>query len=105
MIPLALLIALLATAGTYQLFQRNALRAVVGLALLSHAANLTVIAVRRPIGLGAPLVGQPNPTDPLPHALVLTAIVISFGITAVALALAARVSERSDADDEEKDRL
>jgi multicomponent Na+:H+ antiporter subunit C len=104
-IPLALVIALLAAAGTYQLFQRNALRAVVGLALLSHAANLSLIAMRRPIGLGAPLVGQPNPTDPLPQALVLTAIVISFGITAVALALAARVSERSDTTDSQESLL
>jgi multicomponent Na+:H+ antiporter subunit C len=77
--------------GTYLLLQRKLSRIIIGIGLLAHGANvLFVNAGRRG---RAPLIGQGDPADfadPLPQALVLTAIVISFGVTALLLALAYR---------------
>jgi multicomponent Na+:H+ antiporter subunit C len=77
--------------GTYLLLQRKLSRIIVGLGLLSHGANvLFVNSSRRGI---PPLIGSGDPSefaDPMPQALVLTAIVISFGTTALLLALAYR---------------
>ena len=77
--------------GTYLLMQRKLSRIIVGLGLLSHGANvLFVNSGRRGI---PPLIGSGDPddfADPVPQALVLTAIVISFGTTALLLALAYR---------------
>lgn len=89
--------------GTYLLLQRKLSRIIIGLGLLSHGANvLFVNAGRRG---SPPLIGQGDPSgfaDPLPQALVLTAIVISFGTTALLLALAYR-SWLLSADDEVTD--
>jgi multicomponent Na+:H+ antiporter subunit C len=89
--------------GTYLLLQRKLSRIIVGLGLLGHGANvLFVNAGRR--GL-PPIIGQGDPSDfadPLPQSLVLTAIVISFGTTALPLALAYR-SWLLTADDEVED--
>ncbi len=89
--------------GTYLLLQRKLSRIIIGIGLLGHGANvLFVNAGRR--GL-APLIGQGDPSefaDPLPQALVLTAIVISFGVTALLLALAFRSWMLTD-DDEVSD--
>jgi multicomponent Na+:H+ antiporter subunit C len=77
--------------GTYLLLQRKLSRIIVGLGLISHGANvLFVNAGRRG---DPPLIGSGDPSefaDPVPQALVLTAIVISFGTTALLLALAYR---------------
>jgi multicomponent Na+:H+ antiporter subunit C len=78
--------------GTFLLLQRQLTRVLVGLALLSHGANLLIVlaAGRR----GRPtFVGEDEPAallDPLPQAFVLTAIVITFGVTSFLLALAYR---------------
>jgi multicomponent Na+:H+ antiporter subunit C len=88
---MAALAAALFAIGTYLLLQRKLSRIIVGLALLSHGANvLFVNSGRRGI---PPLIGSGDPddfADPMPQALVLTAIVISFGTTALLLALAYR---------------
>jgi multicomponent Na+:H+ antiporter subunit C len=88
---MAALAASLFAIGTYLLLQRKLSRIIVGLALLSHGANvLFVNSGRRGI---PPLIGSGDPADfadPMPQALVLTAIVISFGTTALLLALAYR---------------
>ena len=77
--------------GTYLVLQRKLSRLIIGLGLIGHGANIVfVTATRR----GAPpLIGSGDPesfADPMPQALVLTAIVISFGVTALLLALAYR---------------
>ncbi|HZM42277.1 MAG TPA: NADH-quinone oxidoreductase subunit K [Acidimicrobiales bacterium] len=77
--------------GTYLVLQRKLSRIIIGIALLGHGAN--VLMVSSGTRGRAPLIGN-GPTedlaDPLPQALALTAIVISFGVTALLLALAYR---------------
>jgi len=99
-LTLALLVGVLYSVGTYLLLQRTLTRVVVGLGLLSHGANLLLLQAGGPPGLapfatkeGAGVVvtsaGQ-GTADPLPQAMVLTAIVITFGVTAFLLAMAYR---------------
>ena len=93
---LALLIGVLSAAGVYLMLQRNLLRKIFGLVLLSNAVNLLVFTVGRAARVGPPLVpeGAMLPVEPyanpLPQALVLTAIVIGFGLVAYALVLVYR---------------
>src|SRR5262245_34454206 len=101
--------ALLFAIGTYLLLQRKLSRIIVGLGLIGHGANvLFVNAGRRGV---PPLIGQGDPSefaDPLPQSLVLTAIVISFGTTALLLALAYRswlLTEDDEVADDIEDRI
>lgn len=114
-VVLAGLVGVLFAAGTYLLLQRSLTRVILGIALLGHGANLLLLAAGgragRPAFVGGdgapPLPGAP--VDPLPQALALTAIVISFGVVAFLLALAYRswVLHREDlvADDVEDRRI
>lgn len=107
-VVMALTAAILFTLGTYLLLQRKLSRIIIGLGLLSHGANVLLVNAGRG-GLPA-LIGQGDPddfADPLPQALVLTAIVISFGTTALLLALAYRswlLSEDDEVADDLEDR-
>ena len=95
--------------GTYLVIQRKLSRIIIGISLLTHGANvLFVLSGRR----GAPpLVGSSGSTtfsDPLPQAMALTAIVISFGVTAFLLALAYRswvITADDEVEDDVTDRL
>ena len=93
---LALLAGVLFAAGVYLVLNRSLLRMIFGLILLSNAVNLLVFGMGRVARVAPPLVpeGQAVPLEayanPLPQALVLTAIVIGFGLTAFALVLAYR---------------
>ena len=95
--------------GTYLVLQRSLTRIIIGLSLLAHGANLLLLlsggrAGRPPIVEDGttPVLANADPVagfaDPLPQALALTAIVISFGVTAFLLTLAYRhfVLERTD---------
>ncbi|MEM1085706.1 MAG: NADH-quinone oxidoreductase subunit K [Verrucomicrobiota bacterium] len=91
---LAITIGLLAAAGLYRLFGPGRIDALVGLILLGQAANLVLFASgglrhNAPALIGE---GMTPPSDPLPQALVLTAIVIGFGIIAFLLTLVLRSS-------------
>lgn len=92
-IVLALLVAVLYGCGTYLLLQRTLSRIILGLALLGHGSVLLLQTVGGRAGR-PPIVGPGDPIEgisaPLPQALGLTAIVISFGMTAFLLALAYR---------------
>ena len=100
----AVLIGALTAAGVYLCCLRQVFPVVLGLSLLSYATNLFVFVAGR-LTLGAPPIWEEGVTrfaDPLPQALVLTAIVISFGMTALLVVLAIRArfeagAERSDA--------
>ena len=77
--------------GTYLVLQRKLSRIIIGLGLLTHGANVLLVSSGR--AGSAPLIGSGDPdgfSDPMPQALALTAIVISFGVTALLLALAYR---------------
>lgn len=104
-IILAICCGLLAATGTYMLLRRSFVKLVIGLALLSHAANLLIYIVASPLLGRPPLVraGETQPpapfADPLPGALILTAIVISFGVVAFTIVLIKRTYEEIGTDD------
>lgn len=84
--------ALLFSLGTYLLLQRRLSRLIIGLGLLGHSANLLLLLSGGERGI-APIigsVGDKRTADPMPPALALTAIVISFAVTGFLLALAYR---------------
>ncbi|MGE0387078.1 MAG: Na+/H+ antiporter subunit C [Gammaproteobacteria bacterium] len=82
-------IGVLATAGIYLMLRARSFDLVLGLSLLSYAVNLTLFAMGRLTVDAEPILGTGNTyADPLPQALVLTAIVIGFGMTALILVLA-----------------
>ncbi|GAB1581160.1 MULTISPECIES: Na+/H+ antiporter subunit C [Phyllobacteriaceae] len=87
----ALAIGILTASGIWLLLRPRTFQVIIGLSLISYAVNLFIFAMGR-LRLGAPPVlvspgvGDPGLyDDPLPQALVLTAIVISFAMTALFL--------------------
>lgn len=90
--------------GTYLVLQHKLSRIIVGLGLITHGANVLLLGSGR---RGAPpLIGSGDSegfSDPLPQALALTSIVISFGVTALLLALAYRSFLLTDDDEVEDD--
>jgi len=94
------LAGVLFTCGTYLLLQKNLLRVIVGLSLYSHGANLALLVSGRLKRGMPPILASSGPfTDPLPQALILTAIVISFGVTAFTLVLVYRARQVCGSDD------
>ncbi len=103
----ALTIAIVFSAGVYCLMRRCLMRIVVGLVLISQAANLVVFTAAG-LTVGAPAFvtadGSTDPAslaDPLAQALVLTAIVIGFGLTVFAVTLLYRAHRATGSDDME----
>ncbi|WP_367619101.1 Na(+)/H(+) antiporter subunit C [Brachybacterium sp.] len=93
-VSLALLLTagVLVACGVYLVLERTLTRVILGFVLLSNGVNLLFIVAAGPPGL-PPFEGTGDPedmTDPLPFAMVLTAIVISLGVTAFGMALAYR---------------
>ena len=89
---LALTAAILFGLGTWLLLQRRLTRIVVGLGLIGHGTNILLITSGGGGGL-PPVIGTGDKdefADPLPQALALTAIVITFGVMAFLLAMAYR---------------
>ncbi|MDQ4075867.1 MAG: sodium:proton antiporter [Chloroflexota bacterium] len=98
---IAVTIGVLVAVGLLQLQQRDLVRVVVGLYTLWNALNLLMIAVASIRGRQAPLVdsGSQPMADPLVQALVLTAIVISFGFTAFLVTLVFWLARRGESID------
>jgi multicomponent Na+:H+ antiporter subunit C len=100
-IAIAALVGLLVAVGLHLLMRDDLIDHVFGVIVLSHGANLLVF------GSGGLLRGAPpvlddtgrELADPLPQALVLTAIVIGFGVAAFATVLIARLRERGESGD------
>ena len=88
----ALAIGLLTGCGAYLLLRARTFPVLLGLTLLSYAVNLFLFASGRLVVGSAPLVDQhlARYPDPVPQALVLTAIVIGFGMTALLVVVALR---------------
>ena len=84
-------VGVLTAGGVYLILRLRAFPVILGLALLSYAVNVFLFATGR-LAINAPpvlqLYGEASYTDPLPQALVLTASVISFGMTAVLVMVA-----------------
>ena len=89
---LAFAAAMLFATGTYLLLQRRLSRIIIGIGLVGHGANILLITSGGTAGV-APLIGLGDAeefSDPLPQALALTSIVITFGVTAFLFALGYR---------------
>ena len=104
----ALLIGVLAATGTYLLLHRTLTRIVLGLGLLGNAVNLLILTSGDGPG-EVPIGGREGDgTDPVPQALVLTAIVIGFGVISFLLAMAYRawtIDGQDEVEDDITDRL
>jgi multicomponent Na+:H+ antiporter subunit C len=102
---MAFVVGWLYAAGLYMMLRRSVVKLIFGLALLSHASNLLIFTAGRLTRAEPPVIpqGATQPdaafADPLPQALVLTAIVIGFGVLAFALVLVHRVYETVGTDD------
>ncbi len=83
-------LGLLTSAGVYLMLRQRTFPVIVGLTLLSYAVNVFIFAAGRLVTNLPPIIDKHAHayTDPLPQALVLTAIVISFGMTAVIVMMA-----------------
>ena len=87
----AITLGLLTACGVYLLLRARTFAVVLGLTLISYAVNLFLFAMGRLKSGAAAVIGQPSEyADPLPQALVLTAIVIGFAMTAFVVVLALR---------------
>jgi multicomponent K+:H+ antiporter subunit C len=102
-------VAMLTGSGVYLLLRGRTFPVVAGLALLSYAVNVLLFAMGRLVIDRPPILTLKlaQYTDPLPQALVLTAIVISFGMTALVLVLVLRAyietgNDHIDGDDSEE---
>ncbi len=100
-IPILLLVGALLTTGVYLVLDRTLLRVVIGLGLLSNGTHLLLLSTGGLEEGAAPVLahGVSTVVDPLPQALILTAIVISFGVTALLLTISYGVYERYRSDD------
>ncbi|RPF26550.1 Na(+)/H(+) antiporter subunit C [Georgenia muralis] len=89
---LVVLVAVLVGTGVYLILERSLSRVIVGVALISNGINVLMLIAGGRAG-GPPLIGDTateDMSDPLPQAMVLTAIVITLGMTAFLLAMAYR---------------
>jgi multicomponent Na+:H+ antiporter subunit C len=104
-VVLAIVIGALYGGGLFLMMRRNLIQLILGLGLLSHGANLLIFTAGGLRQGGAPILAQGEkafsaiPADPLPQALILTAIVISFAVTAFALVLFLRTYQTVGTDD------
>lgn len=102
---LAITVGALYGAAVFMLLRRSIVKLIIGLILISHAANLLIFTAGGLVKGTTPILKEgagsgPLPSlDPLPQALILTAIVISFGLLSFVLILVYRFFERTGADD------
>lgn len=101
---LAAVVGILYAVGVYLLLQRSLSRIVIGLVILGHGANLLLLAAGGAPG-DVPFAGTDasRAADPLPQALALTAIVITFGVSGLLFALAHRSWIQRSSDEVEDD--
>jgi multicomponent Na+:H+ antiporter subunit C len=91
-LTMAIVLAVLYSVGFYLLMQRSLMRILLGIVILGHGSNLLLQTAGGPPGRAA-MIGTTPPSemaDPLPQAMALTAIVITFALTTFLLALAYR---------------
>ncbi len=102
---LPFVVGLLYAAGFYLMMRRSLFKLILGLALVGHASNLLIFTAGRVTRNAPPIIHEPAEvlaapfSDPLPQALILTAIVIGFGVQAFAIVLLREVHQVVDVDD------
>jgi multicomponent Na+:H+ antiporter subunit C len=101
---LAVVAGVLYATGLYLMLRRRLAQLIIGLGLLSNGSNILILAAAGVTRGKPPLITEPPMTadqfaDPVPQSLILTAIVIGFGVLAFALVLAHRVHQSSGSDD------
>lgn len=101
---MSVLVGLLFSIGAYLILSKNLLRIILGTSILGHGVNLLIITMGGLKKGGPPLLGIENLgfTDPLPQALLLTAIVINFATTGLFLVLGYRANKVLETDDTEQ---
>jgi multicomponent Na+:H+ antiporter subunit C len=107
-IVLAVVVGVLFAAGFYLMLRRNIVKLIFGLALISHGANLLLFTLSRlthrdPVFITPEVPGSDiSLADPILQALILTAIVIGFGVQAFVVVLIKRTYQASGTDDLDK---
>jgi multicomponent Na+:H+ antiporter subunit C len=107
-VVMALLVGALYAAAFYLLLARSTVKLIFGLLLLGHAANLLIFAAGGLVRAKPAIVPRtaevplPGYADPIPQALILTAIVISFAVLAFAAVLVKRAYVETGTDDSEE---
>lgn len=101
---MSFLVGILFTIGTYLILTRSLLRIILGVSIIGHGVNLLLLTMGGLKKGGPPLLGlkEVSFTDPLPQALLLTAIVINFATTALILVLSYRAYKVLGTDDMEQ---
>ena len=102
---MAVVVGVLYAAAVYLMLRRSFVKLIIGLVFLGHASNLLIFTVSRLTERAPPLVDPGEAlllgpyADPVPQALVLTAIVIGFGVQAFAIVLLKRAYQAAESDD------
>jgi multicomponent K+:H+ antiporter subunit C len=93
-------VGLLMAVGIYLTLRRRSFPVILGLTLITYSVNVFLLAMGRLATHQPPVItkGVTDYADPLPQALVLTAIVISFGMTALTVVMALRAYLENDTD-------
>jgi len=101
---MSVVVGLLFAIGAYLILSRTLLRIILGTSILGHGVNLLIITMGGLKKGGPPLLGinDLGYTDPLPQALILTAIVINFATTGLLLVLSYRANKVLGTDDTEQ---
>lgn len=104
-IILAVVVGVLYASGIYMMLRRSLVKLIIGLILLGNGANLLIFLLGRITKGAPPLISEDASVigevyaDPIPQALILTAIVISFGLQAFAIILIKRAYMVAKTDD------
>jgi len=100
---LAIVAGVLYAAGLYLMLRRRLAQLIIGLSLLSNGSNILILSAAGVTRAKPPLISEGIPlehfADPVPQSVVLTAIVIGFGVLAFSLVLAHRVHQSGGSDD------
>ncbi len=103
-LPLVILVGIMVAAGVTLVLERSLTRILIGFVLIGNGISVLYLVISGPAGT-APIVGLSDEpmSDPLPQAMVLTAIVITLGVTSFGLALAYRAWQLTGHDDVQDD--
>jgi multicomponent Na+:H+ antiporter subunit C len=100
---LAIVAGVLYASGIYLMLRRRLAQLIIGLGLLSNGSNILILSAAGVARARPPIISDGMPleqfADPVPQSLILTAIVIGFGVLAFSLVLAHRVHQSAGSDD------